>query len=111
MATPQYAMAHSGSSSITFAKAFSASSYSKECSRDRARLKSFFTFPEQDVSNPTEPNCLSGVPQAIISPLLRVMALIASIEGVFFFSLHAKKVNKNKPANNKYRVGDNIFIS
>ena|SRR5436190_13830683 len=89
-------MAHPGSSSMIFAKTFSASSYSNEWSSAMPRLKSFFIFWEQDVSNSTVPNCLSGGPHKTTSPLLRSIAFIVSFAGVLFFSLHDRSINKNK---------------
>src|SRR5947209_8783988 len=77
-------MAQVGSLSSTLAKAFSASSYSKECSRATARLKSLLTLLQVMVKW-TDPNCSLGGPQAMMSPLLICMALMRVIEGAEVF--------------------------
>ena len=97
MATPQNAMAHRGSLSITFANIFSASSYSKECNKAIARSKSSFVFSEHDVVKETVPNSLSGEPHTTTLPRLRFIELIASPGGAFVLSLQESvrsKVNK-----------------
>src|SRR5688572_3082662 len=66
---------------MTAAKAFSASSYSNECSMASAMSNSSFTFPEHDVSNETAPSFLSAGPQKMVLPFLRFMALMASAPG------------------------------
>src|SRR5580693_5737576 len=96
IATPQYAMAQSGSSSIIFAKTFSASSYSNEWSSAIARLKSVFTLPGQDVKNSTVPNCLFGKPHKAMCPRLRFIAFIASFEGALFFLLQDSRIIKHR---------------
>jgi hypothetical protein len=103
-------MAQAGSSSMIFAKAFSASSYSNECSNEMARLNSFFTFLEQDVSNSTTPNCLPGGPQETSSPRLRLIALRVSGEGAPFFPSHDTNVHKKKMETNGDMIGSTFFI-
>src|ERR1019366_5774479 len=103
-------MAHAGSSSIIFAKTFSASSYSNECSSAIPRLKSSFTLSEHDVSNSTVPNCLSGGPHKTTAPLLRLIAFIASLEGALFFLWHDKSINKNEMKNDRCLGCNNFFI-
>src|SRR5947207_2697926 len=100
MATPQYAIAHTGASSIILAKAFSDSSYSKECSSSMARLKSFFTLSSQLISKSTVPNSLPGDPQEINAPLLRSNCVICSFEGFESFPPHEKMIVNNKKNNN-----------
>src|ERR1043165_5410727 len=95
---------------MIFAKTFSASSYSKECSRAMARLKSFFTFPEQDVSNSTDPNCLPGGPHTTTSPCLRLMASIISLEGAVSLGWHEENANKKRPKNTGGDVCNAFFI-
>src|SRR3954470_433554 len=60
MARPQCAMAHVGSAVATPRKAFSATSYAKECNKATARSKSCETFAAQDVANVTEPSLSGG---------------------------------------------------
>src|SRR5258708_6504640 len=109
MAPPQYAIAHPGSESIIFAKTFSASSYSNECKSATARLKSFFTFFEQEMSNVTEPNCLSGGPHRTTSPLLRLIAIISPEDIFLFFILHDASTGKIR--NNQYAFSGNFRMS
>src|SRR6476620_10424391 len=80
-------MAHEGSLSITFAKAFSASSYSKECSSSIARLKSALVSSLQEVRNTAVPNSLLGVPQEMISPRFKFSSPMVSVEGEVPFCL------------------------
>src|SRR5207248_355288 len=97
----QYAIAHSGVVSVIFAKTFSDSSYSKECSNSIARLKSFFDFSLQVISKSTDPNCLSVGPHENISPLLRFISPINSFDGPLFFSLQDISMHNNKKNGNK----------
>ena len=61
-----------------------------------AKLKSFFTFQVQDVSNSTEPNCLPGGPHKTTSPCLRLIAFIACFAVDLFFPWHAASVSIKK---------------
>src|SRR5882757_9050818 len=103
-------MAQEGSSSIIFEKTFSASSYSKECSSSMARSKCCFSFLLQEVSNSTEPNCLSPGPQEMSSPLVRLMELMASFEGPAFLSTHEIGIDDNAIKYNGSNPGNDFFI-
>src|ERR1035437_8738062 len=90
-----------GSRSMTFAKAFSDSSYSNECNSSMARLKSAFTFSLQDILNSTDPNCLSGGPQEMIAPLFNFNWSMSSFDGPEFFPWQAARRDAEK-------INDNI---
>src|ERR1700733_2315154 len=103
-------MAQEGSSSIIFEKTFSASSYSKECSSSIARLKCCFSFWLQEVSNSTEPNCLSAGSQEMISPLLRPIESMFSFDGPALLSLHDSHINDNTKKYMGCTPGDNFLM-
>src|SRR5680860_891081 len=92
-------MAHSGSASITLAKAFSASLYSKECNRAMARLKACWVSLLHDNGKLISPNC--PLPQSRSSPLARsIDAKFRSGRAVLFlhpiFTVKTKKQAKRK---------------
>src|SRR4051794_36686304 len=95
-------MAQSGASSITFAKTFSASSYSKECNSETARLKSFFAFTSQVMSKSTVPNCASDGPHEITSPLFNCNWLIAPFDTDALLFLHDSIITDNKNRGNDF---------
>src|SRR6187397_1009462 len=78
-----------------FAKTFSASSYSNECSKETARLNLLFTFSEQDVSNPTSPNSLSGGPQDMRLPRFNPMSLTLFLSPFLHVMLNNAAQNNN----------------
>src|SRR5688572_748480 len=93
MATPQYAIAQSGFSSMIPANTFSASSYSNEWRSFNPRLKSSAAFPSAEIGNFTVPSFASSGPHEIKDPLLRLNDLISVGEGDSVFS--SQEINNN----------------
>src|SRR5687767_3439302 len=93
---------------MTFANAFSDSSYSNECSMAMPRSKSFCMDALQALAKLTVPNSLLGGPQAISSPRLSSISVSLAIAWgeLFSFCLHA-----NNTAANRRKLGyDILFI-
>src|SRR5258706_5693057 len=87
-------MRQSGSSSITFAKIFSASEYSNECNKAVARLKFPLAFSLHDWLTFTVPNSPFSELQRAISPRMRSMDFnSASRWPLFFLPLQDRIVN------------------
>src|SRR5687767_232420 len=82
---------------MTFANAFSDSSYSNECSMAMPRSKSFCIDALQALAKLTVPNSSLGGPQAISSPRFRsISPSLANVLGeLFSFCLHANNIAAN----------------
>src|SRR5687767_1397616 len=81
-------MAQCGSRLMICAKAFSASSYSKECNNAMAKLNCFFMRSSPEIINDTLPTLLSSGPHKTTSPVFKLMELISLASIGRALSLH-----------------------